>query len=756
LYGSAGLSICFSAAFEVADARVRTALRAEVRSSQVNLLRWQDVRARAIDEHLEADRRRVGERVAEIFRWVAIIILAVVDNTPIADPPVQRVAFNLLLTGWALANLAITYVLVTGYRPGRRLSTATLVMDLAAGAALLFLSNQAADVYLLAFFLALIASSVRLGTIASIASALVSAAIFFVHAVDPLARATIDPTGAVAALGQGYVFLVVALSTALMTRELERERRLAISRAAQADALREMSVNMASTLEIKDVFPVILQQAVRMSAADSGRLVLVFEDGLQLAATEPLSDDPNPKALEEADAEAIREVSRTGEAAFVDGRHGLVVPLASGDGVTAIVRLTGQIGFTNQDLFMINALAGSAAIPLANALHYQRSAQDAITDGLTGLLNHREFRRRLEVEFVRAEGRHRPVSLVLLDLDGFKSVNDSLGHQHGDEVLKAAAQIVRSTARAHDLVARYGGDELAVIALDAGSEGASSLAERLVEAVHGAEIKTGLHRHLTLSIGVATHPDDAVSVEELIMAADQAMYLAKREGKDRFATCARLVDRLERDHDTLIADLTNAGPQVMVGVAHAIDRRNSRMHGHSSRVAALAEAIAKRIGYLEPDLENLRAIAFLHDLGTLSLPADLAMHDGLSLGGGGDGAGRHVEHGEQVLQGGSFPAEVARAIRHHHERWDGLGYPDHLAAEKIPIGARIVALADVFEVMTAGRVDGKPVPPLVALEAIALEAGRAFDPHLVEALRSVVEDGHLSVRTPWLTIPISD
>jgi diguanylate cyclase (GGDEF)-like protein/putative nucleotidyltransferase with HDIG domain len=738
----------------MADATARPALRQEVRSSRANLLRWQDVRARAIDEHLEADRRRVGERVAELFRWVAIILLVVFNNTPVFESPLRQLPLNGILAGWALINLVITYLLVKGYRPGRRFSTTTLVLDLAAGAGLLFLSPQAAAVYLLAFFLALIASSVRLGTIASITAALVSAGIFFVHAVDPLARATIDPSGALTSLGQGYVFLVVALSTALMSRELERERRLAISRAAQADALREMSVNMASSLEIKDVFPVVLQQAIRMSAADSGRLVLVFEDGLQLAASEPPPEDGH-KALEEPEAEVIREVSRTGEAAFIDNHHGLVVPVASGDGVTAIVKLTGSHAFNNQDLFMVNALSGSTAIPLANALHYQRSAQDAITDGLTGLLNHREFRRRLEVEFSRAESRHRPVSLVLIDLDHFKTVNDSLGHQHGDEVLKAAAQVVRMTARAHDLIARYGGDELAVIAIDAGSEGASSLAERLVSGVHRAQIKTGTHSHLTFSIGVATHPDDAVSVEELIMAADQALYLAKREGRDRFATCARLVERLERDRDTLIAELANSGPQVMVGVAHTIDKRNSRLNGHSSRVAALAEAIAKRIGYLDSDLESLRAIAFLHDLGTLALPAEIVVHDGLLLTGT-NGIGQHVEVGEELLKGGSFPAEVARGVRHHHERWDGLGYPDHLEAEKIPIGARIVALSDVFEVLTAGRVDGKPMPPLVAIEAITPEAGRAFDPRLVEALRNVIEEGHLSVRTPWLAVPVAD
>ena len=138
----------------------------------------------------------------------------------------------------------------------------------------------------------------------------------------------------------------------------------------------------------------------------------------------------------------------------------------------------------------MNALAGSAAVPLANALHYSRSAQEAVTDGLTGLLNHREFRRRLEAELVRHDAPGRQLSVLLIDIDRSKAVNDTMGHQHGDEVIKEAARVVRRTARIHDLVARYGGDELAVIVIDSSVAGAATLADRLVEGVHAASVGT--------------------------------------------------------------------------------------------------------------------------------------------------------------------------------------------------------------------------------------------------------------------------
>jgi putative nucleotidyltransferase with HDIG domain len=323
-----------------------------------------------------------------------------------------------------------------------------------------------------------------------------------------------------------------------------------------------------------------------------------------------------------------------------------------------------------------------------------------------------------------------------------------MGHQHGDEVIKEAARVVRRTARIHDLVARYGGDELAVIGMDSSAEGAAALAERLVDAVRAARIATIPGQFLTFSIGVATYPHDALGVEELVMAADQALYLAKRDGRDRAQTFRRLVERLESSQQELVTALDQAGPQVVVAVGHAIDHHNPLTYGHSSRVAALAEALARRSGYPPSDLERLRAIAFIHDIGTLSLDPNSPLHDGVPAPEAIDAVRTHSIAGEELVRRAPLPAEAAAAVRHHHERWDGKGYPDGLAGQAIPIEARLVALADAFEALTAGRGQAGPLLPSEALARIESELQGAFDPDLVQVLRVLVEESAVSVPLP--------
>jgi diguanylate cyclase (GGDEF)-like protein/putative nucleotidyltransferase with HDIG domain len=674
--------------------------------SQVNLLLWQDVRARAIDQHLDADRRAVGERVAELFRWLFLVVFAAAIN--LNGLTSTALVSDGLLVVWTGLNVGQTVLVLRGHRPSHAYSVATLGLDIVFGGVLLHLAGTFHNAAFLAYFLVVIAGSMRLGTVAALGAAL---AISLIYLYEGAATQALSEVA-------GRVFLVtaVALSTGLMSRELERERRMAISRAAQADTLREMNVGMASSIDIKDVFEVILQHGLKMSSADSGGVALVIDDQVEAVAGTEL-DEP-----------AVRRAAQRGEAVFLEQRQTMVVPLASGDGVTAVLGLKAQSRpFSNEDLLMVNALAGSAAVTLANALHYQRSAQEAISDGLTGLFNHREFRRRLETEFVRAQRRGTPLSVMIIDLDHFKTVNDSMGHQHGDEVLIAAASVLRQTARAHDVVARYGGDELAIVLVEATPAGARIVAERLMDAVHAAQVVTSPGSQLTFSLGVASFPEDALTANELVMAADQALYQAKREGRDRCRVFSGLVGQMEASPDEMLAMLTASGPQVMVAIGRALDGRRPGMAGHTSRVVAVVETVARQVDYPPLDLEDLRAIAYLHDVGTVS-PT------------GQDGA--HAVAGQELIAKAPFPPRVAAGVRSHHERWDGAGRPDGLAGSDIPLEARIVGLAEAFEDLTSGRGQRPPVLPSLAVDELAADTG-AYDPALLAALRSFVDQGGL-------------
>jgi len=704
--------------------------------------RWQDIRALAIDATFDADRRRVGERVAVVFRWLFLVVLGVLNNVNPHTTANEKVTIDFVLAGWGAMNVGVNVLLVRGYQPGKQFSLSTMTLDILFATTLVYLSNGFNSPFFLALFLAVITNAVRFGATASFVSALVVSFLYlFVGGSFTPSNFAVDPN---ATIGKMFLFLVVALATGYMTRELERERRSAVERAAQADSLRELSMNLVGSTDIKDVFVVLTDHAVQMTSADRGRLILSSQEGFTVVAGANRSGALAPAAEDEPmDEHQLSQAAITGEAVFAADNKGLVVPIASGDGVTAILSLSQSAGvFTNQDLFAVNALSGSTAVTLANALRYQRSRQEATTDGLTGLANVREFRRRLEGAFARPDRSGTPISLLLIDFDHFKSVNDELGHQHGDLVLQMGARIVKAAARAQDMVARYGGDELAVMVADTNATGAQRLAYRIVDAVHAAAVSTTPDEHLTFSIGVASYPEDAFTASELIAAADQALYLAKREGKNRACTFPQLVTELELADGGLVPMLADAGPQVMIAVAHAVDHRSPVTQGHSSRVASIAEAIGRRSGLSSDQTEDLRTAAFLHDVG----------HMTLSTGGQTAEAPGHAEEGEKIVAGAKFPLTVVAAVRHHHDRWDAGGRADGLMGSDIPMLARILAVAERFEASTAGRGCVR-ITSKAAQDQVIAGAGTEFDPAIVEALGRAVRDGSFELTLPDLAFP---
>lgn len=240
----------------------------------------------------------------------------------------------------------------------------------------------------------------------------------------------------------------------------------------------------------------------------------------------------------------------------------------------------------------------------------------------------------------------------------------------------------------------------------------------------------------------ATFDADRRRVGERV--AIQALYLAKREGKDRACTFPQLVTELELADGNLVSMLAEAGPQVMVAVAHAVDHRNPVSQGHSSRMATIAEAIGRRCGIVSGRLEDLRAAAFLHDVGHMSMTAEGDTFE----------APGHAEAGEKIVSAAQFPAEVAAAVGHHHERWDGSGSAGAMAGDKIPIMARILAACERYEALTAGR-GCLRLSPVAAMEKMTEGSGTEFDPAVVEALGRAVRDGNLELNLPDLALPAS-
>jgi diguanylate cyclase (GGDEF)-like protein len=382
------------------------------------------------------------------------------------------------------------------------------------------------------------------------------------------------------------------------------------------------------------------------------------------------------------------------------------------------------------------ALSAALAGPLLAIALYQRSSRRALgamrlalTDPLTELGNHRHFHERLRDELEEARRRQRNLTLALVDLDDFKAVNDRFGHPAGDDVLREVASRLRQTGESF----RLGGDEFAVL-LVAESPAATLAAGRaLVERV--ARLRLERVGSITISAGLAAAAD-AIDHNELIRRADDALYAAKADGKN-----AARVARPEPVGLSALRRLSRPDPAVRqraaAALAAAVDERDGLDGGHSTRVGDLAVAIATRLALDAAEADVLWVAGALHDLGKLALPAELLRKVDPLTEAERVLVERHAPMGHRMLEGlGIGP--IASWVLHHHERWDGLGYPDGLAGEQIPLGARVLAVADAFDAMTSGGAYRPPLPASSALAELERCAGTQFDPEVVAALAAEV------------------
>jgi diguanylate cyclase (GGDEF)-like protein/putative nucleotidyltransferase with HDIG domain len=355
-----------------------------------------------------------------------------------------------------------------------------------------------------------------------------------------------------------------------------------------------------------------------------------------------------------------------------------------------------------------------------------RAMRLALTDPLTGLGNHRHFHERLERELRHAHERRLPLTLCLVDVDDFKRINDRFGHPAGDRVLSQLAARLRQTGEAF----RLGGDEFALLLPGYDENDALTAATSVVDRISALHLdQLG---SVTVSAGVATSPAHAADRDELIRLADSALYWAKEYGKNRV--------RAYRPDVIELAELKRlaSGPdraarfRAAASLARAVDARDVYTGSHSQRVADLAARTARRLGLPEEEVELTRLAASLHDLGKLAIPEEILRKPGPLTDPERMVLERHPQIGFRMLESlGVDP--VAEWVLHHHERWDGSGYPDGLPGDEIPLGARIIFVADAYDAMTSERVYRRRVAPEQAIAELKRCAGSQFDPGIVNA-----------------------
>jgi diguanylate cyclase (GGDEF)-like protein len=477
----------------------------------------------------------------------------------------------------------------------------------------------------------------------------------------------------------------------------------------------------------------------------------------------------------------LGRVARTGERALVqnalpgnitgvlpDSRAVLCIPITYAEGLLGVLNIESrnENAFSPQDVLILNTLADLLATALHNAFVFQKLQQQSITDGLTGIKTRRFFWESLQAEWKRASRSGRPFSVVLIDLDKFKEVNDTMGHFEGDLVLARVGRLLEQKSRQSNVVARYGGDEFIVLMPETGAEQAQVLAERLRQWL--ATDPMLAEHNITGSFGVASFPMHGFSIEDIIRVADAGMYVSKRSGGNLVSTAQEFVEgqdfarqrqqisayiegflQRERSGPEQLEELTSTLYKLCCGeqgcnlpllkeaiesLSRAAESRELQCAGHGDLVARYSEVIGRALGLSSDETADLVYAARVHDVGKIFVSEQILNKLGplseeelfvLRM---------HTHVGAEIVGVIPHSTMMREAIEHHHQRFDGSGYPDGLRGEEIPLWARIIGLADAYANMVTEQSFVNARTPEQALDELVNLSGTQFDGMLVRLL----------------------
>ncbi len=396
-------------------------------------------------------------------------------------------------------------------------------------------------------------------------------------------------------------------------------------------------------------------------------------------------------------------------------------------------------------------------------------AELATLDDLTGLYNRRQFLELLNNECERTRRYGSSTSLAMVDIDHFKAINDTHGHAFGDWVLFEVADFLKKTIRASDIVARYGGDEFMIIMPGTNAEEAFQGAERIRRQVAQRVISAGQSSpQVTVSIGVSTITAGACEMADtFINRADKALYAAKSSGRnctqswetlcgDELAKMP-LQDEAIEDYERRLEGLSEMSRDTYIrsvqGLCLALEERDPYTTRHSQNVTQYATGIAEMMRLIPKDVEAIRRAAMIHDIGKIGIPDAILQKPGALTAQERNIMEQHVMVGVRILSQLRFLDREIPIIRHHHERWDGKGYPDGIAGAAIPVGARVLTVADSFDAMTSDRVYRKAYEVSTALDILKEESGKQFNLEAVSALSKWVQESAGMLEKTGLKMP---
>jgi diguanylate cyclase (GGDEF)-like protein len=378
----------------------------------------------------------------------------------------------------------------------------------------------------------------------------------------------------------------------------------------------------------------------------------------------------------------------------------------------------------------------------------------ATIDPLTGIANRQAILDLVDQELARATRFRHPLSVILVDLDHFKRLNDSHGHSAGDKVLRHVGSLLADSVRAIDTAGRYGGEEFLIVLPETDVDAAASVAEKLRRMVAGTPLRldSGEVVTVTLSAGVAGGQGEVLRPDVLVRDADAALYSAKALGRNQIYVFRETGDDGTVRRAPILPEARtralDVGHEAMVASQEALlatlAGRPAWAGKPSTLIAEASVALARAIDLPAGELERIRTASLLHDLGKLAIPDEILSKPGDLAASEWRVVAEHPKIGQVVLEQAGALRDAATIVLHHHEWFDGRGYPHGLAGGEIPIGARIVSIVDAYEAMIAGRPYRAAISHEDAIAELRRQASVQFDPELVEVFAIVFASG-----MPW-------
>ena len=409
---------------------------------------------------------------------------------------------------------------------------------------------------------------------------------------------------------------------------------------------------------------------------------------------------------------------------------------------------------------LFSFLANYCAMFTDNIELKDKAGKYANTDTLTGLYNHRGFQELLASELQKAEENNSCLSIIMLDVNNISKINRELGHAKGDEVIKLLAEKVKQNIRSKDNAGRYGGDEIAVILPDTNTADAKYLAEYITYTLSCCFVDDV--GPVKVSVGISTYPECSKDQEKLLILAEQAMFISRSKGykegmsaivsssdfnfwdDDALNSFAEVIAKRHSQlginfEDELVHKFNNEQiisqnhlMEMVTSLAGAIDAKDPYTKGHSTSVSRYSEALARAINLPENEVQRIALGALLHDVGKIGIPENVLKKPSRLSDDEWEIMKQHPTIGaEKVLAPNEALRDLIPMVKYHHEHIDGTGYPDKLKGDKIPLSARIVAVADAFHALISDRPYRKGMAVEKACEILKEGAGKHWDRDLV-------------------------